>query len=286
MAWDRQITIKSARELEIMRAAGKINAEALAAARAIIRPGVTTADLNAAAEEVMRKHGVYSPFKNYPGPTPYPASTTISVNEELVHGIPGKRKLKEGDIVSVDSGVVYEGFVADSAFTAGVGQISDEARRLLDVTEGSLYEGIRKMVVNNRIGDISAAVQQHVESRGFSVTREYTGHGVGRSMHEGPQLPNYGVAGRGLVLRAGMTIALEPMVLTKSYRTKVMPDEWTVVSEDGGLTAHFEHSVAVTEDGPYILTVVDENQTRIASANPPVAGSLPAAGNVPNTGQS
>ena len=274
MAWDRQITIKNARELEIMRAAGKINAEALAAARALIRPGVTTADLNAAAEEVMRKHGVYSPFKNYPGPYPYPASTTISVNEELVHGIPGKRKLKEGDIVSVDSGVVYEGFVADSAFTAGVGQISTEARRLLEVTEGALYEGISKMVVNNRVGDVSAAVQRYVESRGFSVTREYTGHGVGRSMHEGPQVPNYGVAGRGLLLRAGMTIALEPMVLVRSYRTKVMPDDWTVASEDGGLTAHFEHSVAITEDGPYILTVVDDHQTRIA------------AGSQANTGQS
>jgi len=246
-----------------MRAAGRINAEALAAARAAIRPGATTADLNAAAEEVMRKYGVKSPFKNYPGPYPYPASTTISVNEELVHGIPGKRKLKEGDIVSVDSGVIYEGFVADSAFSAGVGHISEQARRLLDVTEASLYAGIRQMVVGNRVGDISAAVQQYVESRGFSVTREYTGHGVGRAMHEGPQVPNYGVAGRGLLLRAGMTIALEPMVLTKSFRTRVMPDEWTVVSDDGGLTAHFEHSIAVTEAGPYILTVLKDEETKI-----------------------
>lgn len=263
MAWDRQITIKTAQELETMRAAGRINAEALAAARAAIRPGATTADLNAAAEEVMRKYGVKSPFKNYPGPYPYPASTTISVNEELVHGIPGKRKLKEGDIVSVDSGVIYEGFVADSAFSAGVGHISEQARRLLDVTEASLYAGIRQMVVGNRVGDISAAVQQYVESRGFSVTREYTGHGVGRAMHEGPQVPNYGVAGRGLLLRAGMTIALEPMVLTKSFRTRVMPDEWTVVSDDGGLTAHFEHSIAVTEAGPYILTVLKDEETKI-----------------------
>jgi len=246
-----------------MRAAGRINAEALAAARAAIRPGATTADLNAAAEEVMRKYGVKSPFKNYPGPYPYPASTTISVNEELVHGIPGKRKLKEGDIVSVDSGVIYEGFVADSAFSAGVGHISEQARRLLDVTEASLYAGIRQMVVGNRVGDISAAVQQYVESRGFSVTREYTGHGVGRAMHEGPQVPNYGVAGRGLLLRAGMTIALEPMVLTKSFRTRVMPDEWTVVSDDGGLTAHFEHSIAVTEAGPYILTVLKDEEIKI-----------------------
>jgi methionyl aminopeptidase len=279
MAWDRQITIKSAQELETMRAAGKINAEALAAARAAIRPGATTADLNAAAEEVMRKYGVYSPFKNYPGAYPYPASTTISLNDELVHGIPGKRKLKEGDIVSVDSGVVYEGFVADSAFSAGVGQVSPEAQRLLEVTEGALYEGIRMMVVNNRVGDVSAAIQKYVESRGFSVTREYTGHGVGRAMHEGPQLPNYGVAGRGLLLRAGMTIALEPMVLAKSYRTRVLPDEWTVVSEDGGLTAHFEHSVAITDSGPLILTALDESQTRIAT----VTGT---AGGPANTGQS
>lgn len=263
MAWDRQITIKTAQEIEIMRAAGKINAEALAAVRAVIRPGVKTADLNAAAEEVMRKYGVISPFKHYPGAYPYPASTTISINDELVHGIPGKRKLKEGDIVSVDSGVIYEGFVADSAFTAGVGQISEQAQRLLDVTEGALYAGIRQMVANHRVGDVSAAVQQYVESRGFSVTREYTGHGVGRHMHEGPQVPNYGIAGRGLLLRAGMTIALEPMVLVKSYRTRVLPDEWTVASEDGELTAHFEHSVAITEQGPYILTVIQEEQTKL-----------------------
>lgn len=263
MAWDRQITIKTPQEIALMREAGRINAEALAAARAAIRPGATTADLNAAAEEVLRKHGAYSPFKNYPGPYPYPASTNVSVNEELVHGIPGKRKLKEGDIVSVDCGTVYEGFVADSAFTAGVGQIAPETQRLIDVTLGSLYEGIRHMVVNNRVGDVSAAVQAYVESRGFSVTREYTGHGVGRQMHEGPQVPNYGMPGRGMVLRAGMTIALEPMVLVGSFRTRVMPDEWTVVSADGGLTGHYEHTVAITEEGPYILTVVDDKDTRL-----------------------
>ncbi len=263
MAWDRQITIKTPQEIAIMREAGKINAEALAAARAAIRPGATTADLNAAADEVLRKHGAYSPFKNYPGPYPYPASTTISVNEELVHGIPGKRKLKEGDIVSIDCGTVFEGFVADSAISAGVGNLSAEAQLLLEVTEGSLYEGIRMMVAGNRVGDISAAVQSYVESRGFSVTREYTGHGVGRRMHEGPQVPNYGMPGRGMLLRAGMTIALEPMVLVKSFRTRIMPDEWTVVSEDGALTAHFEHSVAITENGPYILTVIDDKDTRL-----------------------
>ncbi len=265
MAWDRQITIKTPQEIEIMRVAGRINAEALAAARAVIRPGATTADLNAAAEDVLKKYNVYSPFKNYPGPYPYPASTTVSINEELVHGIPGKRKLKEGDIVSVDCGVVYEGFVGDSAFSAGVGEVSPEAQRLLEVTEGALYEGIKLMVVNNRVGDVASAVQKYVESRGFSVTREYTGHGVGRHMHEGPQMPNYGAPGRGMLLRSGMTIALEPMVLVKSFRTKVMPDEWTVTSADGALTAHFEHTVAITENGPYILTVIHENETHIAS---------------------
>lgn len=265
MAWDRQITIKTEQEMAIMRAAGKINAEALAAAKAVIRPGATTADLNAAAEEVLRKHGVYSPFKNYPGPYPYPASTTISVNEELVHGIPGKRKLKEGDIVSIDCGVVYEGFVADSAISAGVGQLSPEAARLLQVTEASLYVGIRQMVADKRVGDISAAIQSYVESHGFSVTREYTGHGVGRQMHEGPQVPNYGTPGRGLVLRNGMTIALEPMVLAKGFRTRVLPDEWTVASADGALTAHYEHTVAITENGPYILTALRDEDTRIAA---------------------
>ncbi len=255
MSWDRQITIKTAHELEIMRQAGRINAEALAAARSSIRIGSSTADVNAAAEEVLKKYGVYSPFKNYPGAYPYPTSTCVSVNEELVHGIPSKtRKLKEGDIVTVDCGTVYEGFVADSAFTAGVGELSATARKLLEVTEGALYAGIEQMKVDQRIGDVSAAIQRYVESRGFFVTREYTGHGVGRQMHEGPQVPNYGTAGRGIILRPGMTIALEPMVLVKTWQTRVLPDEWTVASADGSLTAHFEHSVAVTDNGPVILT--------------------------------
>lgn len=241
-----------------MRQAGRINAEALAAARAAIRPGASTADVNAAAEEVLKKYGVYSPFKNYPGPYPYPASTCVSVNAELVHGIPSKgRKLKEGDIVSVDCGTVYEGFVADSAFTAPVGEVAPDVQRLLEVTEGALEAGIQMMRVDNRIGDVSAAIQQYVESRGFQVVREYTGHGVGRAMHEGPQVPNYGVPGKGMILKAGMTIALEPMVLMKSYHTRVLADEWTVASADGRPTAHFEHSVAVTESGPVILTAAD-----------------------------
>ena len=261
MSWERQITIKSPQEIEIMRQAGRINAEALVAAKSIARPGVTTADINAAAEDVLRKYGVYSPFKGYPGPTPYPASTNVSVNDELVHGIPGKRKLKEGDIVSVDCGTVYEGFVGDSAITFGVGEISESARKLLEVTEAALYAGIAKMIVGNRVGDISAAVQQYVESRGYYVTREYTGHGVGREMHEGPQVPNYGQPGRGLLLRPGMTIALEPMVLIGTPMTRVMPDLWTVRSADGSLTAHFEHTVAITENGPTILTTLDDGQS-------------------------
>lgn len=243
-----------------MREAGRINAEALAAARAIIRPGVSTADLNAAAEEVLRKHGAYSPFKNYPGPYPYPASTNVSVNEELVHGIPNpRRKLHEGDIVSVDCGTVFEGFVGDSAFTAGVGEISEAARKLLETTEAALYAGIEKMIAGNHVGDVSAAVQQYAESRGYHVTREYTGHGVGRRMHEGPQVPNYGMPGHGMLLRVGMTIALEPMVLVGTAQTRVTADQWTVVSADGSLCAHYEHSVAITENGPMILTVVKDS---------------------------
>lgn len=254
MSWDRQITLKTTREIETMREAGRINAEALAAARAIIRPGVTTADLNAAAEEVLHKYGCTSPFKGYPGPYPYPASTNVSVNYELVHGIPGKRKLKEGDIVSVDCGTTYEGFVGDAAFTAEVGETTPIAKHLVQATEGALFAGIEKMVAGNHLGDVSAAIQNYAESRGFYVTREYTGHGVGRAMHEGPQAPNYGTPGRGLLLRVGMTIALEPMLLVGTPYTKVLPDQWTVSSADGSLTAHFEHTVAITENGPLILT--------------------------------
>jgi methionyl aminopeptidase len=238
-----------------MREAGRINATVLATTQELLQPGVSTADLNAAAEEVLRKHGCVSPFKGY-GYPPYPASVTVSINQELVHGIPSrKRKLKAGDIVSIDCGTVLEGWVADSAFTGGVGKISQEAQELLDVTQGALSAGIEKMVVGNRTGDVSAAIQEYVESRGYYVTREYTGHGVGRQMHEGPQVPNYGKPGTGMPLKAGMTIALEPMVLVGTAETRVLPDQWTVVSADGSLTAHFEHSVAVTEGKPLLLTV-------------------------------
>ena len=256
MSWSRQIHIKSPAELKIMREAGRINAEVLATAKELLQPGVSTADLNAAAEEVLRKHGCISPFKGY-GHPPFPTSITVSINQELVHGIPSKkRKLKAGDIVSIDCGTVLEGLVADSAFTAGVGDISPKAQELLEVTQGALDAGIEKMCVGYRTGDISAAIQNHVESRGYYVTREYTGHGVGRQMHEGPQVPNYGKEGSGMPLKAGMTIALEPMVLAGTPETRILPDQWTVVSADGSLTAHFEHSVAVTEGKPLILTVL------------------------------
>ncbi len=254
MSWDRNVVIKNQAELALMREAGRVNAQALAVVREMIRPGVTTAELDAAAEAVIRKAGGVPIFKGY-GEPPFPATLCVSVNEELVHGIPGKRKLKEGDIVSVDCGTLLEGFVGDSAFTAGVGEVSETARRLMEVTEQALYKGIEKMRSGNRTGDVSSAIQQHVESSGFYVVREYTGHGVGQHMHEGPQVPNYGTPGRGIPLRPGMTIALEPMVLVGTPRTRVLRDQWTVVSADNSLTAHFEHSVAVTDGEPLILTL-------------------------------
>jgi methionyl aminopeptidase len=254
MNWARQIYVKNPAEIAIMREAGRINAGALAAARDLLRPNVSTADLNAAAEEVLRKHGAFSPFKGY-GHPPFPASVTISVNEQLVHGIPGKRKLKEGDIVSVDCGTTFEGYVADSAFSAGVGEISTAAARLLDVTEKALHAGIAQMRPGKSTGDVSAAIQAYVEGHGYHVTRAYTGHGVGRSMHEGPEVPNYGIPGHGPELRPGMVIAIEPMVLVGTPETRVLADQWTVVSADGSLTAHFEHSIAVTEGEPLLLTV-------------------------------
>lgn len=256
MSWERSINVKTPYEIGIMREAGRINAEALAAAVAVVAPGVKTEDLNAAFEDVHKRYGVFSPFKNYPGPYPYPASICTSVNEELVHGIPGNRKLLEGDIISIDCGTVYEGFVGDMSITVPVGKISKTTQHLLDVTKKSLEIAISKMVAGNTIGDIGYAVQTFVENAGFNITRTYTGHGVGRNMHEGPQVPNYGKPGRGMQLREGMTIALEPMVLVGTPNTIVKDDEWTVVSADGSLTAHFEHTVAITADGPKILTVL------------------------------
>jgi methionyl aminopeptidase len=254
MSWARQVHLKQPAEIALMREAGRINHKALAATRELLQPGVTTADLNAAAEEVLKKHGAVSPFKGY-GRPPFPTSITVSINEQLVHGIPGKRKLKEGDLVSVDCGTFVDGYVADSAYSAGVGEISSIGKKLLEVTEGALAAGIAQMRPGKRTGDVSFAIQQFVESRGLFVTRVYTGHGVGRQMHEGPELPNYGVAGHGMELRPGLVIAIEPMVLAGTPETRVLSDQWTVVSADGSLTAHFEHSIAVTEGDPLILTV-------------------------------
>ena len=256
MSWERNTVIKSQNEIALMRAAGHVNALALAAVRETARPGVSTAELDAVAAEVIRKHNGKPAFLGVMGAYPYPATITTSINEELVHGIPSKRKLKEGDIVSIDCGTILDGFVADSAFTMGIGEISAEAKRLLEVTEQSLAIGIAQLRSGNRIGDVGFAIQQYVEGEGYFLTHEYTGHGVGRVMWEGPQVPNYGIKGRGQILRAGMTIALEPMVLVGTEHTKVLADQWTVVSADGSLTAHFEHSVAITEGDPFILTVI------------------------------
>ena len=256
VSWERSINIKTPYEIKIMREAGRINAESLAASVALIKPGVTTAELNAAFEAVQKKYDVFSPFKNYPGPYPYPASICTSINDELVHGIPSNRKLKDGDIVSLDCGTVYEGFVGDMAVTVAVGEVSKETLRLMDVTKKALEIAISKMVPGNTVGDIGHAVETFVEENGLYITRTYTGHGVGRKMHEGPQVPNYGIPGRGMRLREGMTIALEPMVLAGTSATIVKDDEWTVASADGSKTAHYEHTVAITPDGPMILTAL------------------------------
>lgn len=253
---ERGIYLKSDQEIAIMREAGRINALALRATREMIRPGVTTADLDAAAAEVLKKHGAKPAFLGVRGAYPYPATITASINDELVHGIPSKRKLQEGDIISIDCGTIFEGFVGDSAYTIGVGQVSPDAQKLIDITEQALAIGIDNLRAGKRVGDVGAAIQSFVEGQGYHLTREYTGHGVGREMWEGPQVPNYGVAGRGIVLRKGMTIALEPMVLIGTQRTQVLPDQWTVASLDGSLTAHWEHSVAITDNGPLILTAL------------------------------
>ena len=256
MVWQRGVVLKTSEDIEIMREAGRINALALKTVRDMIRPGIATSALDTAAELVIRDHGAEPTFLGFPGPYPFPATLTISINEELVHGIPGPRLLRSGDIVSIDCGTTYQGFVGDSAFSLGVGEVSDEAARLLKVTEESLYAGIELMRPGNRVGDISAAIQQHVESHGYQVPRSYTGHGVGRQMHEAPQVPNFGRAGRGLVLRPGITLAIEPMVLMGSHHTQVQSDQWTAASADNSLTAHVEHTVAVVEDGHLILTAL------------------------------
>ena len=253
------IIIKSQRDIQAMRDSAKINVEALRAVYEAIRPGVTTGELDKIAHDVIVRNGGTPAFLGYPPGSrhPYPATINASVNEELVHGIPGKRVLQEGDIISIDCGTVYKGFVSDSAFTVGVGKISEEAQRLIQVTEEALYRGIEVAVPGNRFGDISYTIQQFVEGHGYNVVREYGGHGIGRSMHEDPHIPNWGSPGRGRRLRPGMTFAIEPMVMLGSPAVRVLDDHWTVVTVDGSLCAHFEHTIAVTENGPEILTSWD-----------------------------
>lgn len=250
------IVLKRPDELALMREAGRIVAEVLALMGELIRPGVTTKELDRAAEALIRRRGAIPSFLGYPpnGRYPFPASICTSINEELVHGIPGPRVLREGDIITVDVGTIYQGYQGDAARTYPVGRISQEAQQLLAVTQAALEAGIAQAVVGNRLGDISAAIQRTVEARGYYITRVYTGHGIGRAMHEEPTVFNFGNPGQGLPLRRGLTIALEPMVLIDTGETRELPDHWTVVSANGKLTAHFEHTIAITDDGPDILT--------------------------------
>lgn len=250
------IIIKDPKEIAVMRDANRIVAEILARIGEIIKPGITTGELDAVADVMIRKSKADSAFRGYRmrDNEPYPACVCSSVNEEVVHGIPGPRVLKEGDIVGIDVGVVYKGFVGDAAVTFPVGQIAPEAHRLLTATREALYKGISEAEPGNRLQDISAAIQDHVEAYGFSAVRDFVGHGVGRSMHEPPQIPNYRTPGWNPRLEAGMTLALEPMVNQGTWRIKVLDDGWTAVTADGSLSAHFEHSIAVTDDGPLILS--------------------------------
>jgi methionyl aminopeptidase len=247
------ITLKSAREVSNMREAGRIVAMALQELGKRVVPGVTTGELNQFADEFMRREGAEPAFLGYQG---FPASICASVNEEVVHGIPGLKKLENGDIISIDIGAVYHGYVGDATLTFPVGEISAEASRLLQVTRQSLFEGIGRAVPGNRIGDISAAVQQFVEAHGYQVVRDFVGHGVGARMHEEPQVPNFGRAGMGPRLQPGMTIAIEPMVNVGTYEVMVMPNHWTAVTRDHSLSAHFEHTVLITGGQPEILTQI------------------------------
>lgn len=249
------IVVKTAAEVEKMRRVGRIVAQAHRLVDEAIAPGITTDDLDRLVARFFEEQGVKGAFLGYEG---YPKNICTSVNEEVVHGIPGPRTLQEGDIVGVDIGASLDGYYGDAARTLGVGEISDEAQRLLQVTEEALYKGIEKAVPKGRLSDISHAIQQHVEAAGFSVVREFVGHGVGRAMHEAPQVPNFGEPGRGPRLRTGMTLAIEPMVNMKGPEIVVLDDGWTVVTKDAGLSAHFEHSVAIMPDGPLILTMLDE----------------------------
>jgi methionyl aminopeptidase len=247
------VIIKSDREIAVMRRAGRVVATVLGILIKELRAGMKTKELDAIAGREIAQLGAKPSFKGYRG---FPANLCVSVNDEIVHGIPGERVLAEGDIVSLDLGAIVDGFQGDAAVTAGIGDIGREAARLLTTTEAALEAGINKAYAGARLGDISAAIQEHAESRGYSVIREYTGHGIGREMHEEPQIPNFGKRDTGLVLERGMTLALEPMVSVGDWRTRLGSNRWTVSTADGSLSAHFEHTVAITDAAPEVLTAV------------------------------
>lgn len=245
------IILKSDRELAYMRDAGKIVAETLVEVKKAAKPGVSTLELDRIAEEYIRSRGAIPTFKGYNG---FPGNICASINEQVVHGIPGLKKLKNGDNVSIDIGAVINGYNGDAAITIAVGEVDAEMQKLLDVTEQSLYKGIEKAMAGNRLGDISHAIQAYVEDYGYGVVRDYVGHGIGRKMHEDPQVPNYGHPGRGPRLKSGMTLAIEPMINLGTHEVKTLDDGWTVVTADGKPSAHFEHTIAITDGKPEILT--------------------------------
>lgn len=245
------VILKSPDEIERMRESNSIVADVLSGLRDLIKPGLATLELDKYAESEVLKRGAKPAFKGYRN---FPYSLCVSVNSEVVHGFPSKRMLVEGDIVSIDFGVYYRGYYGDSAATFAVGKVSDRAARLMSVTRESLYKGIEKAVPGNRLGDISFAIQKTAESSGFSVVRDFVGHGIGKALHEDPQVPNYGMKGRGIQLKSGLVIAIEPMVNEGDFKVRVKSDGWTVVTGDESLSAHFEHTVAVTVNGPVILS--------------------------------
>lgn len=245
------ITLKNSKEIASMQKSGAITAAAMQAARAVIRPGVTTREIDRAVHDAILAHGAKPSFLGYGG---FPASACVSVNDEVIHGIPGSRKINEGDLVKIDVGAFFEGFHGDCAATFAVGEVSAEARKLMDVTRQSFYEGIKFARVGYRVSDISHAIQGYAESFGFGVVRQFIGHGVGRQLHEDPEVPNFGKPGHGPRLLPGMTIAIEPMINAGSYDVKVMPDRWTVKTIDQSLSAHYEHSVLITTGDPVLLT--------------------------------
>ncbi|TMK53878.1 MAG: type I methionyl aminopeptidase [Actinobacteria bacterium] len=244
---------KRAEELEKMRRAGRVVGETLQILQAAVKPGVTTQELDEIAEREIRARGAVPSFKGYRG---FPATICTSINSEIVHGIPGQRALKAGDLIKLDCGAIVEGYHGDSAVTVPVGEVSQEALKLIETTDRSLQAGIAEAKAGNRIHDIGAAVQTTAEGAGFSVVREYVGHGIGRALHEDPPVPNYGKPGTGLKLEPGLVIAIEPMVNIGTFETRLLPDGWTVVTADGALSAHFEHTIAITENGPEVLTAV------------------------------